>query len=304
MNASGNRPTLVVIAGPTASGKTALTIRLAQAFHTEIISADSRQFYKEIPIGTAAPTVEEQTLVPHHFVGNRSIFDDYNIALYEKEVLALLEEKFKDHNVVFMTGGSGLYIDAVCKGIDALPDPDPELREELNTLLKKEGITAFQKLLQELDPEYYASVDIHNPKRLQRAIEVCRQTGKKYSELRSNQPVQRNFNILKIGLTIDRHELARRIHIRTQAMLDTGWLDEVKRVFPHRHLNALNTVGYKELFAYLEGDYSLEEAIEKIETNTRRYAKRQRTWLRRDMEVHWFAPEDVQNIEHFIKENL
>ncbi|MBN2638246.1 MAG: tRNA (adenosine(37)-N6)-dimethylallyltransferase MiaA [Bacteroidales bacterium] len=293
--------TLVVIAGPTASGKTTLTIRLAQAFDTEIISADSRQFYREIPIGTAAPTIEEQALIPHHFVGHLSVFDEYNISMYEKDVLQLLSEKFKEKDILFMTGGSGLYINAVCNGIDPLPDPTPELREELNQLLKKEGISALQNILKELDPEYYAEVDTNNPVRLQRAIEICRGTGRKYSELRSNQPVERNFNIIKIALNVNRDELARRIHMRTHAMLEAGWTEEARIMFPHKHLNALNTVGYKELFSYFEGKLTLEEAVEKIETNTRRYAKRQRTWFRKDKDIHWFAPEDIQGISNLIK---
>lgn len=301
---SNKGKTLVVIAGPTASGKTALTIRLAQAFDTEIISADSRQFYREIPIGTAAPTAEEQALIPHHFVGHLSIFDAYNISLYEKDVLQLLSEKFKKKDILFMTGGSGLYINAVCNGIDPLPDPDPILREELNRLLKKEGITAFQNILKELDPEYYAEVDTNNPVRLQRAIEICRQSGKKYSELRSNQPVQRYFNIIKIALDVNRNELAQRIHQRTQAMMEAGWIEEAKALFPHKHLNALNTVGYKELFEYFENKLTLEEAVEKIETNTRRYAKRQRTWFKKDKAIHWFFPEEEKDILEFIKNKV
>ncbi len=301
MSDISHNPTLLVIAGPTASGKTGLAIALARHFNTEIISADSRQFYREIPIGTAAPTKEQLSRVPHHFVGNLSIADDYNVSQYEKEVLALLDEKFKENNLMLMTGGSGLYINAVCNGIDELPDSDPVLRDELNTIFQQKGIAALQEMLRQLDPEYYAQVDQNNPKRLLRAIEVCRQSGKKYSGLRKNKPVQRDFNILKIGLELPREILNQHINHRADEMLKNGWLEEAKTVFPYRHLNALNTVGFKELFTYLDGKWPLEQAIEKIKTNTRRYAKRQMTWFRKDTEIHWFTPNDKKNIILFIK---
>ena len=301
MSDISHNPTLLVIAGPTASGKTGLAIALARHFNTEIISADSRQFYREIPIGTAAPTKEQLSLVPHHFVGNLSIADDYNVSQYEKEVLALLDEKFKENNLMLMTGGSGLYINAVCNGIDELPDSDPVLRDELNTIFQQKGIAALQEMLRQLDPEYYAQVDQNNPKRLLRAIEVCRQSGKKYSGLRKNKPVQRNFNIIKIGLELPREILNQHINHRADEMLKNGWLEEAKTVFPYRHLNALNTVGFKELFTYLDGKWPLEQAIEKIKTNTRRYAKRQMTWFRKDTEIHWFTPNDKKNIILFIE---
>ena len=298
------KPVLIVIAGPTASGKTGLAIELAKHYHTEIISADSRQFYREIPIGTAAPTAGQMQEVPHHFVGNLSVTDSYNVSQYEKEVLALLDKKFSSHPVMIMAGGSGLYINAVCHGIDELPDPDPVLRKELNTLLEKDGLPALQKTLKQLDPEYFEKVDQNNPKRLLRAIEVCRQTGKKYSDLRQNQVVQRNFNILKIGLELPREVLNSRINERTNLMLQAGWIEEAKTVLPFRHLNALNTVGYKELFAYFDGKWTLDKAIEKIKTNTRRYAKRQMTWFRKDTDICWFSANDRKNIISIIEKKL
>jgi tRNA dimethylallyltransferase len=288
--------TLVVILGPTASGKTGVAIEVAQHFHTEIISADSRQFYREIPIGTAAPTQEQLAAVPHHFVGNLSLKDDYNVSRFEQEVLRLLEEKFTEHDVMVMAGGSGLYIDAVCKGIDNLPDPDPVLRQKLQQQWEQEGIEALQQQLKTLDPAYFEQVDRNNPKRLMRAIEVCVQTGKSYSELRLNRPAKRNFHILKIGLNMPREELFARIARRTVQMLQSGWLEEARRVLPFRAQNALNTVGYKELFAYLDGKTTWEETVEKIKTSTRRYAKRQLTWFKRDAAIHWFSPEERARI--------
>jgi tRNA dimethylallyltransferase len=298
------KKTLLVILGPTASGKTGVAIRLAKYLKTEIISADSRQFYREIPIGTAAPTEEQLREVPHHFVGNLSLQDDYNVSRFEQDVLKLLEQKFRQHEVMIMAGGSGLYIDAVCKGIDALPDPDPQLRQTLEKQWKQQGIAVLQQQLEELDPDYYAVVDRQNPKRLMRAIEVCLQTGKKYSELRLNRPAERDFRILKIGLNLPRQELFERIHQRTDQMLENGWLEEARRVLPFREKNALNTVGYKELFAFFDGKMTLEEAVEKIKTNTRRYAKRQLTWFKRDTDIHWFSPEETDSILAFVREKL
>jgi len=304
MSDKSHKPTLIVIAGPTASGKTGLAIDVARHFNTEIISADSRQFYREIPIGTAAPSGEQLNQVPHHFVGNLSIQDEYNVSRYEKEVLALLDEKFKENNLMLMVGGSGLYINAVCNGIDELPDPDPVLRDELNAIFQQKGIAALQESIRQLDPEYFEQVDQNNPKRLLRAIEVCRQSGKTSSHLHRNQPVQRNFNILKIGLELPREILNQHINQRTDKMLQRGWLEEARAVFPYRHLNALNTVGFKELFAYLDGKWPLEQAIEKIKTNTRRYAKRQMTWFRKDTDIHWLAPKDLENMILFIKKMI
>ncbi len=293
---------LVIVLGPTASGKTDVAIRLAKYFNTEIISADSRQFYREIPIGTAAPTVRQLTMLPHHFVGNLSLKDDYNVSQFEQDVLALLKEKFRKQELMIMTGGSGLYIDAVCKGIDYLPDPDPALRKTLQEIWQQQGIGALQQQLQQLDPVYYGQVDRQNHKRLMRAIEVCLQTGQKYSELRLNKPQKRDFRILKIGLNLPREQLFARINRRTEIMLSNGWLEEARNVLPFRYKNALNTLGYKELFTYLDGKSTLEEAIEKIKISTRRYAKRQLTWFRKDKEIHWFSPEDAEVILQFVKE--
>jgi tRNA dimethylallyltransferase len=292
--------TLVVILGPTASGKTGLAIDLAKKLDTEIISADSRQFYREIPIGTAAPKAGQLQSVHHHFVGQLSISDDYNVSKYEQDVLALLEEKFKSLDTVIMVGGSGLYIDAVCNGIDDLPDPDEKLRSHLNDLFEKEGIGALQLKLKELDPLFYSQVDLNNPKRLLRAIEVCLQTGKPYSALRKQTRKTRDFNILKIGLEIPRDELYTRINRRTDEMMKRKWLEEAQSVYSQKHLNSLNTVGYKELFKYFDGDWDLETAIEKIKTNTRRYAKRQMTWFKKDTEIHWFHPGEREKIFSFV----
>lgn len=298
-----DKKTLVVVLGPTASGKTDVAIRLAKYFDTEIISADSRQFYREIPIGTAAPTAQQLATVPHHFVGNLSLSEDYNISRFEQDVLSLLDEKFREKDVMVMSGGSGLYIDAVCKGIDRLPDPDPVLRQTLQEKWQQQGICVLQKQLESLDPEYYAIVDKHNHKRLLRAVEVCLQTGQKYSELRLNKPQKRSFRILKIGLNLPREQLYARINQRAETMLSNGWLEEAKSVSSFRHLNALNTLGYKELIVYLDGKLTLEEAIDKIKTNSRRYAKRQLTWFRKDKEIHWFLPKD-EEIRQFVEEFL
>ncbi len=288
--------TLIVLAGPTASGKTQLAIELAQHFHTEIISADSRQFYREIPIGTAAPTPEQLKAVPHHFIGNLSVTDDYNVSTYEKEVLELLKKKFISNPVMIMTGGSGLYINAVCKGIDDIPNPDKSLRNELNQLFLEKGIETLRSKLKAIDPEYYSVVDHNNPKRLLRALEVCLQTGEKYSKLRKNKDSQRPFNIIKVGLEVPREILNERINKRADEMIRLGWIQEAESVIRYKDYNALNTVGFKELFNYLEGKWTLEYAVEKIKTNTRRYAKRQMTWFRKDTDITWFSPGNIKTI--------
>jgi len=281
-----------------------VAIDIASHFKTEIISADSRQFYKEIPIGTAAPDSKELARVKHHFVGQLSVFDDYNISRFEKEVLALLKQKFKQHSLMVMAGGSGMYIDAVCNGIDELPDPDEQIRLELNQTFSEKGIEVLQQQLKILDPSYYREVDLLNPKRLMRAIEVCLQTGKRYSDLRKNKPASRDFNIVKIGLTLPRETLYNRINRRTDAMIANGWLKEARVVYQYKQLNSLNTVGYKELFNYFSGEWSLETAIEKIKTNTRRYAKRQLTWFKRDKDIEWFQPDNIQSILQLIEKRV
>lgn len=290
------KPLLVVIAGPTASGKTALAIQLAQQFQTEILSCDSRQFYRELNIGTAKPTPEELAAAPHHFIGHLSIFEPYNVSRFETDALELLSALFRKHPVVIMVGGSGLYIDAVCKGIDTLPDPDPEIRAELKTILEGDGIEALRHELRTFDPEYARTADLANPARLIRALEVFRTTGIPYSSLRKNQSRERPFRILKICLDLPREILNQRINQRVDEMITAGLLDEARALYPNHHLNALNTVGYKELFAHLDGLTDLPTAIEKIKTNTRRYAKRQVTWFRRDGGYQWIEQEKTAGI--------
>ena len=287
-----NNKYLVVVVGPTAIGKTAMAIRLAQHYRTEIISADSRQFYKELKIGVAAPSDAELAAATHHFIGHLSIYDYYNAARFEKDALQKIQQLFENHNIVVMTGGSGLYIDAVCNGINELPDPSPELRAELKTLFQQEGIETLQKMLQTHDPEYYRTVDAQNPARLLRALEVSITAGQPYSSLRTQTLETRPFSMIFIGLHCERALLNERIHRRVDAMIASGLLDEAERLFPERHLNSLKTVGYKELFAWKEGKISFAQAIEDIKTNTRRYAKRQMTWFRKNNEIQWFLPDD------------
>ena len=287
--------TLIVIAGPTASGKTAFAIEVAKALSTVILSADSRQFYKEMSIGTAAPTEDELSQAKHYFVHHISIEDKYDVADYEHDVLQLLDKLFKTHDAVIMTGGSGLFIDAVCKGIDAMPDVEPKIREKVEKLYHDEGLLGLQEVLKLLDPDYYAIVDQQNPRRLQRALEVCYQTGKPFSSFRNGIAVQRDFDIKKYAILWDRQELIERIDKRVDMMMEQGLLEEAKALYPKRHLNALNTVGYKELFAYFDGGCSLKEAVEQIKIHTRQYAKRQMTWLRKDIGYRWIMPEDFDN---------
>ena len=282
-------PTLIVIAGPTASGKTAFAIKVAKALNTVILSADSRQFYKEMSIGTAAPTEEELSQVQHYFVHHISIEDKYDVADYERDALQLLEELYKTHDSVVMTGGSGLFIDAVCNGIDEMPDIKPEIRQKVENLLKEEGLKAMQDEIQRLDPEYFAIVDQQNPRRLQRALEVCYQTGKTFTSFRSGNTVKRDFDIKKYALFWEREALIKRIDKRVDLMMEQGLLEEAKSLYPKRHLNALNTVGYKELFAFFDGQCTLAEAVELIKIHTRQYAKRQMTWLRRDVGYQWIT---------------
>lgn len=296
--------TLTVIAGPTASGKTAFSIQLAKALNTVIISADSRQFYKEMSIGTAAPTPEELLQVKHYFIHNISVEEKYDVADYEREVLALLDELFKTHDNVILTGGSGLFIDAVCNGIDEMPDVQPEIRLKVEKMLKEGGINALADEVQRLDPEYFAIVDQQNPRRLQRALEICYQTGKTFTSFRQNHTVQRNFNIVKYALLWDRQELIERIDKRVDLMMEQGLLEEAKALYPKRNLNALNTVGYKELFAYFDGQCTLAEAVEQIKIHTRQYAKRQMTWLRRDTGYQWIMSEEIDNIVSVLRQEF
>ena len=291
---------LVVIAGPTASGKTATAIKVAKALSTEIISADSRQFYKELPIGTAAPTPEEQAEVPHHMIHNLNVEDKYDVADYEQDVLDLLKKLFVNHDTVVLTGGSGLFIEAVCKGLDSIPDISEDVRNKVDELYKKGGLIALQNEVERLDPEYYNIVDKYNPRRLQRAVEVCYQTGLTYTSFRKNTVKQRDFKIIKVALLWERNELISRINLRVENMVKEGLLEEAKSMCSKRHLNSLNTVGYKELFEYFDGKVSLNEAIENIKINTRQYAKRQMTWLRKNNDYKWFAVDEQEDMLKYI----
>ena len=292
---------LIVIAGPTASGKTATAITIAKALKTVIISADSRQFYREIPIGTAAPTREELSEVEHFMIHNLSIEDRYDVADYEKDVLLLLKKLFLNHDAVVMTGGSGLFIDAVCNGLDSIPDISEETRNRVNDLYEKGGVVALQNELQHLDPEYYEIVDKQNPRRLQRAIEVCYQTGLPYSSFRKNNTKERDFKIIKLALLWERNELITRINKRVENMISDGLVEEARSVYHKRNLNSLNTVGYKEMFQYFDGDISLNEAIELIKISTRQYAKRQMTWLRKNNDYRWFSIDEIPKMIEYIQ---
>ncbi len=295
-----SRKTLIVIAGPTAVGKTDAAIKLSKYWNSEIISADSRQFFSEMSIGTAKPDQQQLNEVKHHFIGQLSIHDYYNVSKFENEVMQLLEKLFGKHDVVIMVGGSGLYIDAVCKGIDNFPDPEPELRSFLKGIYLDEGIVKLQEMLFHIDPEYYAKVDINNPNRLLRALEVCHTTGKKFSEQRLNSNKNRGFRIIKVGLNLPRPQLFNRIGFRVDQMVEKGLVEEVQNLLPFRHLNALNTVGYKEIFDFLDSKINLEQAIENIKTNTRRYAKRQLTWFNRTDEYAWFEPSELNEITNYL----
>jgi len=291
---------LIAIIGPTAVGKTAVAINLAEELHTEIVSADSRQFYREMEIGTAKPTAEELKKVPHHFINNLSIHDEYNAGKYEKEAIVSLTELFKKHDKVILAGGSGLFIDALYKGFDELPDADLQLRERYENVLKNEGISALQKELQVKDPAYYNEVDKNNPRRLIRALEVIHQTGLPYSQFRNKKAVPRDFSILKIGLHLDKEILRERIDKRVDDMLEAGWLQECKALYEYRSRNALRTVGYTELFDFIAGNCDWETTVQNIKTNTWHYAKRQLTWFKKDKEIKWFSPSDIDAIQGYI----
>jgi len=294
-------PLLVVIAGPTAVGKTQLCVQVAQHFNTEIISADSRQFYKELAIGTAKPTFQEMQNVKHHFVNFLSIQQNYNVNEFEKEALVVINKLFKQHQIVILTGGSGLFIDALCDGFDDdLPGADEQLRAELETLYQKYGIEILQKKLNQLDPKFYQKIDLNNIKRLTRAIEVCMITGKPYSELRKGTKQNRPFNLLKIALNRNREELFERINLRVEKMIQEGLLNEVKSVLVDKDKNALKTVGYSELFDFLEDKCTFEQAITNIKINTRRYAKKQINWFSKDTDYQWFHPDEINEIINLI----
>lgn len=282
MNLTFDKPTLLVIAGPTAVGKTQFAIETALQCESVVLSADSRQFYREMKIGTAAPSNEELATVKHYFIGNLSIHDYYSVSKYEQDVLQLLPSLFAQHNVVVMTGGSGLYIDAVCNGIDELPDPDPEIRQFVNNIYKNDGIESLRSQLRKVDKAYYNSCNLADHKRMIRAVEVSLQMGKPYSDFLKNPHKKRDFNIIKYCLVRPREELFDRINRRVDLMMEQGLLEEARQLYPYRELNSLNTVGYKELFDFFDGKLSLEQAVTDIKTHTRRYAKRQMTWFKRD----------------------
>jgi len=297
---------LISIVGPTAIGKTALSIEIAKHFNTEIISSDSRQFYKEMSIGTAVPDKEELQQVKHHFIQDRSVFDDYNVGQFEKDAINKLNELFKKHNIIVMVGGSGLYVDAILKGLDDFPEVRKNVRKDLKIKLEKEGIEALQKQLEELDPETYQKVDIDNRQRVIRALEICIGTGKPFSSFLSDKSSQRNFTPIKIGLTADREIIYDRINQRVDLMIENGLIQEAENLYQYKNLNALQTVGYKELFASFDGNYQLDFAIAEIKKNTRRFAKRQGTWFRKDLEIKWFdfqekSEQIIQYIDTIIK---
>ncbi|MCJ0742392.1 tRNA (adenosine(37)-N6)-dimethylallyltransferase MiaA [Pedobacter montanisoli] len=291
---------LIVVVGPTAIGKTALAIELAKAFNTEIISADSRQFFKEMSIGTAKPSTEEQAAAPHHFINSHSVTTLFSTGDFEVEALQIIEKLFKTHDTVIMVGGSGLYINAVCNGLDDLPEIDLNIREQLNLLFENEGIEAIRSKLALLDPEYFAKVDQSNPQRMIRGLEVVLSTGKKLSSMLTSQKKQRPFNMIKIGLNTERETLYNRINQRVDLMVQEGLIEEVKSLEKYRNYNALNTVGYSEVFEYLDGKTDFKTAIEKIKQNTRRFAKRQITWFKRDAEIKWFEPQQTQEILSYL----
>lgn len=296
--------TLIVLLGPTGVGKTELSIKLAQHLNTNITSSDSRQVYREMYIGTAVPEPDLLAKVKHHFIHSHSIHDYFSAYECEKETLALLQRLFKEKDQVLMVGGSMMYIDAVCNGIDDIPTIDPQLRNNLLKRYHKEGIESIRMELKRMDPLYYNQVDLKNAKRILHAVEVCLMAGKPYSSLRTNNSKKRDFQIIKIGLNRERKELYNRINLRVDKMIEEGLIQEARRLFEYRHLNSLNTVGYKELFSHFEGDISMEGAIELIKRNSRRYAKRQLSWFRRDDKINWFHPEQESEIIQLVEKKL
>lgn len=298
------KPVLIVLIGPTGVGKTELSLSIAEHYHTSIISSDSRQLYKDLKIGTAAPTPAQLARVPHYFVGTLELTDYYSAAQYETEVLKKLDELFQVHPVVVMTGGSMMYVDAVCKGIDDIPTVDKDTRELMIHRYETEGLDQLCAELRVLDPEYYRIVDLKNPKRVIHALEICYMTGKTYTSFRTRTQKERPFRIVKVGLTRDREELYQHINQRVDEMMKEGLLEEAKRVYPYRQLNSLNTVGYKEMFKYLDGEWDLPFAIEKIKQNSRIYSRKQMTWFKRDTEITWFHPEQKEEVLRFLDSQI
>ena len=292
--------TLVVLLGPTGVGKTEVALQIAEHLQSPIINADSRQLFAEIPIGTAAPTKEQQERVKHYFVGTLHLTDYYSAAKYEEDVLQLLNQLFNQQQMALLSGGSMMYIDAVCQGIDDIPTVDEATRRLMKRKLETEGLDALVAELKVLDPEHYKIVDLHNPRRVVHALEICYMTGNTYSSYRKNTKKIRPFNIIKIGLNRPREEMYERINNRVLKMMNQGLIEEAKAVYPQKGLNALNTVGYKELFAYFDGDISLDDAILKIQSNTRQYMRKQVTWFKRDNEIKWFSPTNIEEIINYI----
>lgn len=293
--------TLIVILGPTGIGKTETSINIAEHFSIPIINADSRQIFSEIPVGTAAPTLAEQQRVRHYFVGNHHINEYYSAAMYEQDALELIGQLFIHSDIALLSGGSMMYIDAVCNGIDDIPTVTDKIRLQMKERLEKEGLSSLVEELRTLDPEHWAIVDKNNPRRVVHALEICHSTGKTYSSFRTNTIKQRPFKIIKIGLRAERDVLYSRINQRVLKMVDKGLIDEAQRMYPYRNLNALNTVGYKELFEHFDGLTTLDEAIYKIQSNTRRYCRKQLTWYKKDETVKWFSPQNVKEIINYIE---
>lgn len=298
------KPTLIVLIGPTGVGKTELSLRIAEHYHTEIVSADSRQLYADLPIGTAAPTPEQLQRVPHHFIGTLQLTDYYSAAQYEADAILCLEKLFSTHQTVVLTGGSMMYVDAICKGIDDIPTVDAETRAHIMERYNQEGLERLGEELRLLDPEYYQIVDRKNPKRVLHALEICYMTGRTYTSFRTQQAKERPFHLLKIGLRREREELYQRINRRVEIMMEEGLKEEARRVYPYRHLNSLNTVGYKEMFKYFDGEWTLPFAIEKIQQNSRIYSRKQMTWFKRDTDIHWFHPDEEDAIFQTIETSI
>jgi tRNA dimethylallyltransferase len=296
--------TLIVVLGPTAVGKTVLTLRLAQYFGCPVINADSRQLYRDIPIITAAPTLQEMSLVPHYFVGTLGLTDYYSAARYEEEVMAFLDDYFKTSDVALLSGGSMMYIDAVCNGIDDIPTVDDATRSYYYKRYEEKGLQALQEELKSVDPEYYQICDLQNYKRVIHALEICAVAGTTYTSLRVRKDKQRPFNVIKIGLNREREELFQRINQRVTQMVDQGAVEEVKRVLPYRQENSLNTVGVKEILKYIDGEWPLDFALERLRKNTRVYAKKQLTWFKKDESIRWFHPDDESEILSYLSQNI
>jgi tRNA dimethylallyltransferase len=298
------RKYLITLAGPTAVGKTQVAIEIAKQFKTEIINADSRQVYREMKIGTAVPSSLQLEAVPHHFIGSRSIQEYYNASMFEQDAIALLVRLFVGHDLVIMTGGSGMYMDAVCNGIDDFPAVNALIREKMRSDFQQKGMDWLKSRIRESDPDYYEQVDLNNPKRLLKALEIITMTGRPYSSFLTRKKKEREFNIIPVGLNAERTALYRNINQRVDSMIREGLVAEVEALLPFRHFNALNTVGYKEIFDHLDGKISLEEAIDLIKRHSRQYARRQITWFRKNSDIRWFAPEELIAIIKFAEEKM